>query len=329
MTILIDRNTRVVVQGITGRQARLDTENSIRYGTQVVAGVTPGRGGEEVLGVPVYNTVRAAVKAQGANASMLYVPAQAVRDAVFEAIDAGIRLIVGTSEGVSRQGAAEIVAAARAADVTLVGLNTNGLISPGQSKVGGIGGVDPADIYVPGRIGICSRSGGMTAEFALTLKQNGYGVSTAIAMGGDRITGRRMVDYLRMFEADPGTDAVCVYGEPGSRNEAEVAEHLRQNGLTKPVVAVIAGRFQENYPKGMSFGHAAAMISSDEDSASAKQRMLAAAGVRIAQSLADIPGLLAEAGIARSRGADGEAGSAVHEASGARSAFGGLRSGVA
>lgn len=298
MSVLLDENTKAVVQGISGRQGRFDTENCLRYGTKIVAGVTPGRGGEKVLDIPVYNTMRAAVEAQGANATVVYVPAMQVKDAILEAIDAGIRLIVATSEGLSIQTAAYVVAATRAADVTLVGLNTVGIISPGKSKLGGIGGVDPADIFVPGRIGICSRSGGMTAELALTLRQSGYGVSTAVAMGGDAICGRRMVDYVRLFEDDEETDAILVYGEPGTRNEVELAEHLRASGIKKPIVAMIAGYFQEHHPKGMSFGHAAAMIRSDADTASAKKALLSSCGVTVAKSLLDIPKILAQRGIA-------------------------------
>ena len=297
MSILVDERTRVVVQGLTGRQGRVDTENCVRYGARVVAGVTPGRGGERVLDIPVYHTVKAAVAAHAANASVIYVPAEAARDAVLEAIDAGIKVIVATTEGVSAQESAYIVAAARARDVTLVGLNTNGLISPGKSKLGGIGGVDPADIYAPGRIGICSRSGGMTAEIALTLKDAGYGASTAVAMGGDRICGRRMVDYVRMFEADQDTDAIVIYGEPGTQNEAEVAEHLREAGVTKPIVAIIAGYFQERYPPGVSFGHAAAMIRSRDDTASAKRELLLGSGAFVAMSLQEIPTLLERSGV--------------------------------
>ncbi len=299
MSILIDENTRVVVQGLTGRQARQDTDNSLRYGSRVVAGVTPGRAGEEVLGIPVFNTMKAAVAAHEANASVIYVPASAIRDAVLEAIDAGIKVVVVTSEGAPRQTAAYLVAAAQEAGVSLVGPNTNGVISPGKCKLGGIGGVDPADIYASGRIGICSRSGGMTAELALTLRHAGYGVSTAVAMGGDRIIGRRTADYVRLFEDDPETDAILMYGEPGSRNEPELAAYLTANGIKKPIIAVIAGEFQERYPPGVSFGHAAAMISAEGDSATAKRQMLAKAGVIIAKTLEDIPRLLAEKGVQR------------------------------
>ena len=300
MTILIDENTRIIVQGLSGRQASRDSDDSIKYGTKIVAGVTPGRGGQEVLGVPMYNTVQAAMDAHQADASIIYVPLRAVRAAVLEAIDAGVRLIVVTTEGVARQDVAYLVAKARQAGVQLIGPNTNGLISPGKSKLGGIGGDRTHLIYAEGRVGICSRSGGMTGETALALKQGGYGVSTAIAMGGDRITGGTMLDFVKMFEADDGTDAVVVYGEPGSSNEAALAAYLKENGIRKPVVAIVAGQFQENYPTGVSFGHAAAMISSEDDSASAKRKMLADAGVLVASTLADIPGLLESCGVERS-----------------------------
>lgn len=297
MAILIDENTRVIIQGITGRQARLDTENCLSYGTRIVAGVTPGRRGQEVLGIPVYNTVKSALAEHPADASVIYVPAVAARDAALEAIDAGIKLVVVTSEGLSRQTMAYLLATARAAGATLVGPNTNGVISAGKSKLGGIGGVDPSDIYMPGTIGICSRSGGMTAELGLATKHGGYGVSTAVAMGGDRVTGGSMLEYVRLFEDDPGTEAILLYGEPGSKNEPELAAHLRADGVKKPIIAVISGVFQENYPAGVSFGHAAAMISSDTDTATAKRHILADAGVTITESLDQLPELLEANGL--------------------------------
>ena len=194
MSILIDRETRVAVQGITGGQARFDTEWCIRYGTRIVSGVTPGRGGETVHGVPVYDTMRRAMAEHPADASVLYVPGAMVKPAVMEAIDAGIRLLLVTAEYVPLHDVVQIVAMARNAGVRLVGCNTNGVISPGKSKLGGVGGMDPAEIYAPGRIGVCSRSGGMTAEISLALMQAGYGVSTSVAMGGDRVTGTSLAE---------------------------------------------------------------------------------------------------------------------------------------
>jgi succinyl-CoA synthetase alpha subunit len=294
MGILVDGDSRVVVQGITGFQGRFDTKYCLQYGTRIVAGVTPGRGGEEIEGVPVYNTVQAAVDKEGADVAVIYVPAAAVRDAVMEAAEAGVRVILATTENVPRHDAAAAVAATRRAGSWLVGFNTNGMVTPGQCRLGGIGGDRTEDIYVPGRIGVCSRSGGMSAELAVTLRDAGRGVSTCVSMGGDPITGRTMDEFAGLFEADPESDAIVVFGEPGSENEQRLAAALAAGKIKKPVVALIAGEFQEQYPAGVSFGHMAAMISSPDDSASAKRRVLAEAGAHIAASLADIPRLLDE-----------------------------------
>jgi succinyl-CoA synthetase alpha subunit len=295
VSILVDRETRVVVQGITGSQARFDTEWCLKYGTHVVAGVTPGRGGQAVHGVPVYDTVRRALASHPADAAVIYVPGAMVRAATLEAIEGGVGVVLITAEYVPLHDVVYLVAAARDAGVRLVGPNTNGVISPGRSKLGGIGGTDPDEIYAPGRVGICSRSGGMTAEIGLALRAGGYGVSTAVAMGGDLVTGMTMAEHLLLFEADPETDAVVIFGEPGTANEQEVAEHVEARGITKPVVALISGSFQERYPRGMSFGHAAAMIQAEDDSVSAKRRRLAGAGVHVANALEDIALLLRDA----------------------------------
>ena len=292
MSILIDASTRVIVQGITGAQARFDTEWCLRYGTRIVAGVTPGRGGESVHDVPVFDTVRRAAEGRDVNASVIYVPPAMVRPAVLEAIDAGIRLLVVMAEYVPQHDVAVIVASARGAGVRLVGCNTNGVISPGHCKLGGVGGMNPAEIYAPGRIGVCSRSGGMIAEISLALKAGGYGVSTAVAMGGDALTGLRMADYVRLFADDPGTDAVALFGEPGTDNEQEVAALVREGRIGKPVLALIAGEFQERYPLGVSFGHAAAMITDSSRSATAKRRLLRDAGAHVVQSLDEMPEVL-------------------------------------
>ena len=292
MSILIDSDTRVLVQGATGAQARFDIRYCLQYGTRIVAGVTPGRGGDVVEGVPVFNTVAAAVAATGANASAVYVPARAVKDAVLEAVDSSIRVLACLAENVPRHDAATAVAAVRVAGAHLIGFNTNGMIAPGRCKLGGIGGDRAAQIYVPGRVGICSRSGGMAAELSWTLSRAGMGISTCVAMGGDPIVGMRMVEVLKLFEADPETDACVIFGEPGGTHEIEVAEALRSGELRKPVAALIAGQFQERYPSGASFGHFAAVIKGENDSASAKRRTLAAAGARVASSLDEIPRLL-------------------------------------
>ncbi len=292
MSILIDASTRVIIQGITGAQARFDLQWCLNYGTRVVAGVTPGRGGETVLDIPVYDTVERALRDHPADATVLYVPPLLVKNAVLEAIDGGLRLIAVLAEYVPMHDIVTIVAAARRAGARLIGCNTNGIISPGRSKLGGIGGVDPAEIYAPGRIGVVSRSGGMSAELGLTLKAAGLGISTSVSMGGDAVTGLTMADYLHLFQQDPETDAIVLFGEPGTRNEEEVARQIASGKVTKPVVALIAGRFQEDYPPGMSFGHAAAMINEASQSASAKRAALRAAGARVAAALEDIPTLL-------------------------------------
>ncbi len=292
MSILIDQSTRVLVQGITGSQGRFDTEYCVAYGTNIVAGVTPGRGGQEVKGIPVFNTVRNAVDETAASASVIYVPAAGIKDAVLEAVDAGIKVIVALTENVPRHDAAICVGAARAAGAWLIGFNKNGVISPGGSKLGGIGGDRADKLYVPGRIGVCSRSGGMSAELSNALAAGGYGVSTCISMGGDPITGNVMVEYAREFETDPDTDGMLFYGEPGSENEQGLAKALQDGEITKPVVALIAGVFQENHPAGLSFGHVAAMIRSEDDSASAKQKLLKDSGAYVAYRLGEIPQLL-------------------------------------
>ncbi len=292
MSILIDENTRVVVQGATGNQARFDIRFCLEYGTRIVAGVTPGRGGETVEGIPIFNTVEAAVRATGANTSTIYVPARAVRDAVLEAVDAGIGVMLALAENVPRHDASSAVFAARQAHACLIGFNTNGMVSPSKCKLGGIGGDRASTIYQPGRIGVCSRSGGMSAELSVALRRGGMGVSSCISMGGDPIVGMRMVELLGLFEADPDTDAVVIFGEPGGGHEVEVAEAMREGKLVKPVVALIAGEFQERYPTGVSFGHVAAMISGRDDSASTKRRLLKEAGVHVVESLAQIPQVL-------------------------------------
>ncbi len=296
MSILIDERTRVLVQGATGQQARFDTRYCLEYGTRIVAGVTPGRGGESVEGVPIYNTVEAAVRATGANASAIYVPARGVVDAILEALDAGIGLLLSLAENVPRHDAARAVAAVRRRGAKLVGFNTNGVISPGKCKLGGIGGDRARELYVPGRIGVCSRSGGMSAEICHALARAGLGVSTCVSMGGDPIVGMRLLEVLRLFEADPDTDACVIYGEPGGTHESELAHAMRAGELRKPIVAIVVGAFQERYPQGASFGHVSAMIRDPADSASAKRRLLADAGVRIAATVDDIPALLRAAG---------------------------------
>jgi succinyl-CoA synthetase alpha subunit len=293
MSILVNNDTRILVQGITGSQASIDTLRTLQYGARVVAGVTPGRGGEVVHGVPVYDSVAGAARSHHIDATVLYTPPLAVRDAVLEAVDSGITLIVVTAEGVPVHDATVAIAAARTAGTRLVGCNTNGIISPGRSRIGGIGGEDPGEIYVPGRVGLCSRSGGMSAELARTLKFAGLGVSTCVSIGGDRITGVRMADCAELFEADPDTDAIVVFGEPGTANERGLSESLLAGRVKKPVLALLAGTFQERYPPGAMFGHAAAMVRDAADTVTAKKAMLRDAGAIVVDTLDEIPTQLA------------------------------------
>lgn len=299
MSILIDSETRVLVQGITGAQARRDIAHCRAYGTRIACGVTPGRGGSDADGLPVYNTVAGALREHDIDATLVYAPPYAVRDAVLESLAAGIRLAVVLAENVPVHDSVVIRAAAESAGARVVGCNTNGIISPGRCKLGGIGGDLPARVFVPGPVGIVSRSGGMSAELALTLKASGYGVSTAISMGGDAVPCTPMVRYLQLFDADPETEAMLMFGEPGTPNEQEVARWLEARGPGKPVIAVLAGEFQERYPAGASFGHAAAMIQDAGDTVSAKRAMLAAVGVQVVHRLGELGPLLASLGVTR------------------------------
>jgi succinyl-CoA synthetase alpha subunit len=293
MSILINENTNILIQGITGWQASMDTKYSLNYGSKIIAGVTPGKSGQVVHGVPVYNTIKSAQREHPEiNASAIYVPARAAKEAVLEAIDAGIKLILMIPEFVPRHDMAEILAIAKKEKVIIVGPNTNGLISPGKSKLGGIGGDRPERMYVPGSIGVISRSGGMSAEISLTIKRAGMGVSTCISMGGEAIVGTSMKEYLELFAKDPETEAVVLFGEPGTTYEEEVAAYLKEENFKKPVIALIVGLFQENFPKGVSFGHAAAMIDGNVGSPMGKIKALREAGVLVANGLEEIPLLL-------------------------------------
>lgn len=292
MSILIDERTRILVQGITGSQARADIERAIAYGSHIVAGVTPGKGGEVVHGVPVYDTVAGALEHHDIDASIVYAPPLRAMEATLEASQAKIPLLLITAEGVPSHDIAIMIASARQAGLTLIGCNTNGIISPGKSRLGGIGGGDPDQIYMAGDIGICSRSGGMSAEIALALHTGGLGVSTCVSMGGDSVTGTSMATIVRMFEDDPETSAIVIFGEPGTTNEIEVAELVAAGAVKKPVVALIVGAFQERYPRGQSFGHAAAIVTSSKDTVSEKKKALRAANVFVAETLDKIPAFL-------------------------------------
>ena len=292
MSILVDERTRILVQGITGSVGRVDTRLCLDYGSRIVAGVTPGRGGETVSGVPVFDTVAEAVERTGANAAVQYVPARHAADAVVEAAASGLSPIVAIAESLPRHDAWRAAVAARDAGSVLIGFNTNGIISPGRTKLGGIGGPKPDDLFRPGTVGVCSRSGGMSAEIARSLARAGSGVSTCVSMGGESITGRTMAEYARWFEADEATRSIVVFGEPGSEHEALLASAMERGEVTKPVVAMIVGEFQDAYPAGSSFGHLSAMVRLETDRAAVKRDMLAAAGALIAERVEDIPDLL-------------------------------------
>ena len=300
MSILIDKSTRLVVQGITGRDGSFHTQQMLDYGTKVVAGVTPGRGGESVHGVPVFDSVAAAVAATRANASVIYVPAPFAADAIHEAADAGIGLIVCITEGVPVRDALAAyhhVAALRERNgrdrPRLVGPNCPGLISPGLSKVG----ILPGHICKPGPIGVVSRSGTLTYEVVHQLTQAGLGQSTCLGIGGDPVIGTNFVDALGAFEADPQTHAIVLIGEIGGSDEEEAAQFIRRR-VTKPVVAFVAG---QTAPPGKRMGHAGAIVSGGTGTAAEKMAAFQAVGVPVARIPSEIPALVAEL-LARRRG---------------------------
>jgi len=280
MSILVDSNTRVVVQGITGREGSFQTRRCIEYGTSVVAGVTPGRGGETAEGAPVFNTVRDAVEATGANCSLIFVPAPGAADAVLEAKDAGLPIIVCITEGVPTLDMVTVKNQLRGSTVRLIGPNCPGVITPGQCKVG----IMPGDVFLPGRVGVVSRSGTLVYEAVAQLTALGIGQSTCVGVGGDPIVGTSLKDMLAAFQADDGTAAVVLIGEIGGGFEQEAAEFIKSQ-MTKPVVAFIAG---STAPPGRRMGHAGAIIAGNTGTAQAKKEALAAAGATICDSPAEI-----------------------------------------
>lgn len=284
MAILADKNTRLIVQGITGREGSFHTKQMIDYGTQVVGGVTPGKGGEWIHGKPVFDTVRKAVDATGADASIIYAPASVAPDAIYEAVDAGIRLIVCITEGIPIQDMLKVYARVAASQSRLVGPNCPGLLTPGQSKIG----IMPGYIAKPGNIGVVSKSGTLTYEVVYALTQAGMGQTTCLGIGGDPVIGTNFVDALRMFEEDPETEKVVLIGEIGGRAEIDAAEFI-QTHMTKPVAAFIAGK---SAPPGTRMGHAGAIIEGGEGTAAEKIEALQKAGVKVADNPEQIPDLL-------------------------------------
>lgn len=283
MSILVNKNTKVVVQGITGREGEFHTKQMIAYGTQVVAGVTPGKGGSTILEVPIFDTVKDAVIATGANASAIYVPARFAADAAYEGIDAGLDLIVCITDGIPTQDMILVVNALKASKSRLIGPNCPGIISPEESKIG----IIPGNIAKKGNIGVVSRSGTLTYEIVNDLTKSGFGQSTCIGIGGDPILGMRFIDILPLFEADPETKAIVLLGEIGGTDEEVAAEYIKT--MTKPVVAFISGR---TAPPGKRMGHAGAIISGGKGTAEAKLAAFAAAKVPVADTTQEIPGLI-------------------------------------
>jgi succinyl-CoA synthetase alpha subunit len=289
MAILVDKNTRLVVQGVTGREGEFHTRQTLEYGTQVVAGVTPGKGGQFACDgrVPVFDTVREAVEATGANTSVIYVPAPFAPDAIIEAADAGLGLVVCITEGIPVNEMIRVKAYLDMKRVRLIGPNCPGLLTPGQAKVG----IMPGHIAMPGPVGVVSRSGTLTYEVVYALTALGIGQTTCVGIGGDPIIGTRFVDVLALFEADPETKAVVLIGEIGG-NDEEMAARFIAERMTKPVVAFIAGR---TAPPGKRMGHAGAIIEGGTGTAAEKIAALEAAGVRVAEHPEQIARMVAEA----------------------------------
>jgi succinyl-CoA synthetase alpha subunit len=297
MTILADTNTRILIQGITGREAATFTAESLQYGARIVAGVTPGKQGSSVHGVAVYDTVAAAVRDHPCDATVISVPARFALDAALEALAHGIRLLVIVTERIPRRDVAALLEAAESAGARVIGPNSLGVISPGKTRVGMAGGDADAvrQAYMPGRVGVISRSGGMMTEIANLLTQAGIGQSTCVSIGGDPLIGSTLLDLLPLYEADPETEALVLFCEPGGVMEERLAGHLKQQGSRLPVVAFVAGRFADRM-QGIRFGHAGAMVQGSQGSPAAKIAALREAGVYVADRLSQVP-LLVRAAI--------------------------------
>jgi succinyl-CoA synthetase alpha subunit len=284
VSILIDENTKVVVQGITGRDGSFHTQQMLDYGTLIVAGVTPGKGGQTVFDLPIFNSVPEAVEATGATVSVMYVPAAFAKQAMLDAARADLDMLVVITEGVPTIDVLEAYEALDDRGIRLIGPNCPGLISPGQCKVG----IMPGNIHTPGNIGVISRSGTLTYEIVKTLTDAGLGQSTCVGIGGDPIIGSKFIDLLPLFEADDNTEAVVMVGEIGGQDEVQAAEYIRSS-MTKPVVGFMAGL---TAPPGRRMGHAGAIVGGEDDTAAAKIAKLEAAGIPVARLFSEIVSLL-------------------------------------
>jgi succinyl-CoA synthetase alpha subunit len=286
MSVLINKNTKVLCQGLTGSQGSFHTEQAIEYGTNMVGGVTPGKGGTSHLGLPVFNTMAEAVKATGADASVIYVPAPFCKDSILEAANSGVKLVVCITEGIPTLDMLECKVKCDELGVTLIGPNCPGVITPGECKIG----IMPGHIHLPGKVGIVSRSGTLTYEAVKQTTDFGFGQSTCVGIGGDPIPGTSFIDVLKLFEQDPATEAIVMIGEIGGTAEEEAAEYIKHN-VSKPVVSYIAG---VTAPAGKRMGHAGAIISGGKGTADEKFAALQEAGVTTVRSLAEIGNALKE-----------------------------------
>lgn len=284
MSIMINKDTKVICQGMTGAQGTFHTEQAIAYGTKMVGGISPGKGGSQHIGLPVFDTVREAVEKTGANASVIYVPPPFAADAIMEAVDAELDLVVCITEGIPVMDMVQVKRYMQGRKTRLIGPNCPGVITPGECKIG----IMPGHIHKPGKIGVLSRSGTLTYEAVGQLTRLGYGQSTCVGIGGDPVNGTNFIDVLEMYNRDPNTEAVIMIGEIGGTAEVDAAEYIRRE-FKKPVTAFIAGA---TAPKGKRMGHAGAIITGGKETAEAKFEALAAAGCSIARSPADMASTL-------------------------------------